>query len=46
MRRACGYVPDAFTLPPSFEQQPAVLAMGTDLKNTFCLLRDGYTIVS
>lgn len=46
LRRARGYVPDAFTLPPGFERQPALLAMGADLKNTFCLLRDGYAIVS
>ncbi|QZN94412.1 carbamoyltransferase HypF [Symbiopectobacterium purcellii] len=46
LRRARGYVPDAFTLPPGFEHQPALLAMGADLKNTFCLLRDGYAIVS
>lgn len=46
LRRARGYVPDAFTLPPGFEHQPALLAMGADLKNTFCLLREGYAIVS
>lgn len=40
LRRARGYVPDAFSLPPGFEHQPALLAMGADLKNTFCLLRD------
>lgn len=46
LRRARGYVPDAFRLPPGFEHQPALLAMGADLKNTFCLLREGYAIVS
>ncbi|MGM3226653.1 carbamoyltransferase HypF [Dickeya zeae] len=46
LRRARGYVPDALPLPPGFSQQSALLAMGADLKNTFCLLRDGSAIVS
>ncbi|MBI0500798.1 carbamoyltransferase HypF [Dickeya dianthicola] len=46
LRRARGYVPDALPLPPGFSQQPSLLAMGADLKNTFCLLRDGAAIVS
>ncbi|WP_409310998.1 carbamoyltransferase HypF [Pectobacterium sp. B1J-3] len=46
LRRARGYVPDAFPLPSGFAGQRAVLAMGADLKNTFCLLRDENAIVS
>ncbi|TKI05377.1 carbamoyltransferase HypF [Martelella alba] len=46
LRRARGYVPDALPLPPGFERIPPVLALGADLKNTFCLLRDGQAIVS
>jgi hydrogenase maturation protein HypF len=40
LRRARGYVPDSFILPDGFESSPAILAIGADLKNTFCLLRD------
>ncbi|RNM09365.1 carbamoyltransferase HypF [Dickeya undicola] len=46
LRRARGYVPDALPLPPGFSGQPALLAMGADLKNTFCLLRDTSAIIS
>lgn len=46
MRRARGYVPDAITLPPGFEALPPLLAMGADLKNTFCLLRGNSAVLS
>ncbi|MCG8708167.1 carbamoyltransferase HypF [Brenneria sp. 4F2] len=46
LRRARGYVPDALPLPPGFAKRPALLAMGADLKNTFCLLRDEHAVVS
>ncbi|NKI75932.1 carbamoyltransferase HypF [Dickeya sp. CFBP 2040] len=46
LRRSRGYVPDALPLPAGFSEQPALLAMGADLKNTFCLLRDSSAIVS
>ncbi|WP_048639859.1 carbamoyltransferase HypF [Brenneria goodwinii] len=46
LRRARGYVPDALPLPPGFVKQPALLALGADLKNAFCLLRDEHAIVS
>ncbi|ACS86300.1 carbamoyltransferase HypF [Musicola paradisiaca] len=46
LRRARGYVPDALPLPPGFSEQPSLLAMGTDLKNAFCLLRGGNAILS
>ncbi|AKP33076.1 carbamoyltransferase HypF [Yersinia aleksiciae] len=46
LRRARGYVPDAFELPPGFSQQPAILALGADMKNTFCLLRNQTAVLS
>ena len=46
LRRARGYAPTPLPLPPGFEDAPAVLAMGGELKSTFCLLKDGQAIVS
>ena len=46
MRRARGYAPAPLPLPPGFEDSPPLLALGAELKNTFCLLRDGQAIVS
>ncbi len=46
LRRSRGYVPDTIALPPGFAESPAILAMGADLKNTFCLLRDGQAVLS
>lgn len=46
IRRARGYAPSPIYLPPGFESVPQVLAMGGQLKNTFCLLLDGKAIVS
>ncbi|WP_047607273.1 carbamoyltransferase HypF [Rahnella aquatilis] len=46
LRRARGYVPDAFTLPDGFDVQPPLLALGGDLKNTFCLVRGDQAILS
>ncbi len=46
LRRARGYAPTPLLLPPGFENAPAVLAMGAELKSTFCLLKDGQAIVS
>ncbi len=46
LRRARGYAPTPLLLPPGFEDAPAVLAMGAELKSTFCLLKDGQAIVS
>jgi hydrogenase maturation protein HypF len=46
LRRARGYAPQPLALPPGFEQAPAILAMGGELKNTFCLLKDGQAILS
>lgn len=46
LRRARGYVPDAMELPPGFSAQPAILALGADSKNTFCLLWGDRAVVS
>ena len=46
LRRARGYAPTPLSLPPGFENSPRVLAMGGELKNTFCLLRPGEAILS
>ena len=37
LRRARGYVPDALPLPPGSDNIPPLLALGADMKNTFCL---------
>lgn len=46
LRRARGYAPAPIRLPAGFEQAPPLLAMGSELKNTFGLLRDGQAILS
>lgn len=46
LRRARGYAPAPLTLPLGFERAPRVLAYGSELKNTFCLLRDGAAVLS
>jgi hydrogenase maturation protein HypF len=46
IRRARGYAPTPLNLPPGFKNTPHILAMGSELKNTFCLLRDGQAILS
>ncbi len=46
LRRARGYAPTPINLPVGFENIPPILAMGSQLKNTFCLLRDGQAILS
>ena len=46
LRRSRGYAPAPLPLPPGFESVPELLAMGGELKNTFCLLKDGLAIVS
>jgi hydrogenase maturation protein HypF len=46
IRRARGYAPTPINLPPGFKKVPHILAMGSELKNTFCLLRDGQAILS
>ncbi|NJR24437.1 MAG: carbamoyltransferase HypF [Richelia sp. CSU_2_1] len=46
LRRARGFAPAPIRLPAGFDRTPAILAMGGELKNTFCLLRDGQAILS
>lgn len=46
LRRARGYAPAPLRLPDGFADAPQVLAMGGELKNTFCLLRDGEAVLS
>ncbi|QKQ74999.1 carbamoyltransferase HypF [Nostoc sp. TCL240-02] len=46
IRRARGYAPASISLPAGFHDVPQILAMGSELKNTFCLLREGEAILS
>jgi len=46
IRRARGYAPAPIRLPDGLESSPPVLAMGGELKNAFCLLREGEAILS
>ncbi|MEH2037798.1 carbamoyltransferase HypF [Nostoc sp.] len=46
IRRARGYAPASISLPLGFHNVPQILAMGSELKNTFCLLREGKAILS
>lgn len=46
LRRARGHAPEPLKLHPSFADAPNILALGGELKNTFCLLSNGKAIVS
>jgi len=46
LRRARGYAPTQFALPAGFEKSDGILALGGELKNTFCLLKDGQAVLS
>ncbi len=46
LRRARGYAPASLPLPPGFENAPDLLAYGGELKNTFCMVKDGHAILS
>jgi hydrogenase maturation protein HypF len=46
IRRARGFAPAAIALPGSLCASPPLLAMGGELKNTFCLVKDGQAILS
>jgi hydrogenase maturation protein HypF len=46
LRRARGYAPAPLLLPCGFADAMPVLAMGGELKNTFCLLRQGEAVLS
>lgn len=46
MRRARGYAPAPLPLPKGFQQVSEILAMGSELKNTFCLIKNDQAILS
>ena len=46
LRRARGFAPCPIKLPPEFADAPELLAMGGELKATFCLLKQGQAILS
>ena len=46
LRRARGLAPATIPMPPGFEAAPPVLALGGELKNTFCLLQEGRAVIS
>ncbi|BAN70056.1 Sua5/YciO/YrdC/YwlC family protein [endosymbiont of unidentified scaly snail isolate Monju] len=46
LRRARGFAPTPLPLPPGLEDAPPLLALGGELKNTFCLLREGQATLS
>jgi hydrogenase maturation protein HypF len=46
LRRARGYAPAPVRLPPGFESTVPILALGGELKNSVCLIRDGSAILS
>ena len=46
LRRARGYAPAPLPLPPGLEDAPPLLAMGGELKNTFCLLHQEKLVLS
>ncbi|MGH7000933.1 MAG: carbamoyltransferase HypF, partial [Stellaceae bacterium] len=46
VRRARGYAPAPIRLPTGFERAGPLLAMGGELKSSFCLLKDGQAILS
>jgi hydrogenase maturation protein HypF len=46
LRRARGVAPAPLPLPSGFEQAPEILALGGELKNTFCLIKNGQAVLS
>jgi len=46
LRRARGYAPAPIRLPPGFGSTAPILALGGELKNSVCLIRDGSAILS
>ncbi len=46
LRRARGYAPAPIALPEGFDRDRQVLALGGELKNTFCLVKDGQAVLS
>lgn len=46
LRRARGYAPQPIMLADDLNNNRSILALGGELKNSFCLLRDGEAILS
>ena len=46
LRSARGYAPLSLPLPAGFERASGILALGGELKNTFCLIKNGQAILS
>jgi hydrogenase maturation protein HypF len=46
LRRARGHAPAPIALPEGFAASPPVLALGGELKNTFCLIKNGQAVLS
>lgn len=46
LRRARGYAPAPLPLPDGFDRWVPVLSMGAELKNTFCMVKDGAALLS
>jgi hydrogenase maturation protein HypF len=46
LRRARGFAPAPLPLPAGLKAAPPLLAMGGELKATFCLIKDGEAILS
>ncbi len=46
VRRARGYAPAPLPLPEGLHDLPDILAMGSELKNTFCLIKNDQAILS
>jgi len=46
LRRARGFAPSPIKLPVGFQAAPELLAMGGELKATFCIYKDGQAILS
>jgi hydrogenase maturation protein HypF len=46
LRRARGFAPAPMPLPPGFADAPQILALGAELKSTFCLVKHGEAILS
>ncbi len=46
LRRARGFAPAPFKLPAGFFAEPELLALGGELKSTFCLVKNGDAILS
>lgn len=46
IRRSRGYAPAPIALPPGFDRTAQVAAMGSELKNALCLVKDGQAILS